>query len=82
MASNALIFLIPARRFTALLYFSGIIGYSLGGALGDKVGPKRIVVASVLIWAAGMLVAILARSEWVYYLVFLMFGLNTAGMVL
>ena len=71
-----------AAVFTALLYFSGIIGYSLGGALGDKVGPKRIVVASVLIWAAGMLVAILARSEWVYYLVFLMFGLNTAGMVL
>jgi Major Facilitator Superfamily. len=29
-----------------------------------------------------MLVAILARSEWVYYLVFLLFGLNTAGMVL
>jgi len=71
-----------AAVFTALLYFSGIIGYSVGGVLGDKVGPKRIVVASVLIWAVGMVVAILARSEWVYYLVFLMFGLNTAGMVL
>ncbi|MEL7645964.1 MAG: MFS transporter [Anaerolineaceae bacterium] len=71
-----------AAVFTALLYFSGIIGYSVGGVLGDKVGPKRIVVVSVLIWAIGMVVAILARSEWVYYLVFLMFGLNTAGMVL
>lgn len=71
-----------AAVFTALLYFSGIIGYSLGGAIGDKVGPKRIVVASVIIWAVGMLIAILARSEWIYYLVFLMFGLNTAGMVL
>ncbi|HNW95024.1 MAG TPA: MFS transporter [Anaerolineaceae bacterium] len=71
-----------AAVFTALLYFSGIIGYTLGGMLGDKVGPKRIVVASVLIWAVGMLIAILARSEWAYYLVFLMFGLNSAGMVL
>lgn len=71
-----------AAVFTALLYFSGIIGYSLGGALGDKIGPKRIVVASVLSWGGAMLLAILARSEWVYYLVFLMFGLYTAGMVL
>ncbi len=71
-----------AAVFTGLLYFSGIIGYSVGGLLGDKVGPKRIVVASVLSWAVGMLIAILARSEWVYYLVFLVFGLNTAGMVL
>jgi MFS family permease len=71
-----------AAVFTALLYFSGIIGYSLGGMFGDKIGPKRIVVASVLIWAVGVLLAILARSEWVYYLVFLMFGLYTAGMVL
>lgn len=71
-----------AAVFTGLLFFSGIAGYSLGGIFGDKVGPKRIVVASVLSWAVGMLIAILARSEWVYYLVFLVFGLNTAGMVL
>ena len=35
-ASNALIFLIPRMVFTAPLYFSGIIGYSLGGALGIR----------------------------------------------
>jgi len=71
-----------AAIFTALLYLSGIVGYSIGGVIGDKLGPKRVVVISVLIWAATMVLAIIAPVIWVYYLVFVLFGLNSAGMVL
>ncbi|HAE86113.1 MAG TPA: hypothetical protein DCG78_06375 [Anaerolineaceae bacterium] len=71
-----------AAIFTALLYLSGILGYSVGGVIGDRIGPKRIVVISVLIWAMTMVLAIIAPVIWVYYLVFVLFGLNSAGMVL
>jgi MFS family permease len=71
-----------AAIFTALLYLSGILGYSVGGVIGDKIGPKRVVVISVLIWAVTMVLAIIAPVIWVYYLVFVLFGLNSAGMVL
>jgi len=71
-----------AAIFTALLYLSGILGYSVGGVIGDKIGPKRVVVISVLIWAMTMVLAIIAPVIWIYYLVFVLFGLNSAGMVL
>ncbi|MFZ3151111.1 MAG: MFS transporter [Anaerolineaceae bacterium] len=69
-----------AAIFTGLLFLSGILGYSVGGALGDKVGPKRIVVLSVLTWSLGLIVAIFSPVIWVYYIVFLLYGLYTAGM--
>jgi len=71
-----------AAIFTGLLYLSGILGNSVGGAIGDKIGPKRVVVYSVLIWAATMALALVAPVIWVYYLVFILFGLNSAGMAL
>jgi MFS family permease len=71
-----------AAIFTALLYLSGILGYSIGGAIGDRLGPKRVVVISVLIWALTMALALIAPVVWVYYLVFVLYGLNSAGMVL
>jgi len=71
-----------AAIFTALLYLSGILGYSIGGAIGDRLGPKRVVVISVLIWALTMALALVAPVIWVYYLVFVLYGLNSAGMVL
>ncbi len=71
-----------AAVFTGLLFISGIFGYSVGGLIGDKTGPKRIVIIAVLIWAVGLMVAIFSPVIWIYYIVFLFYGLYTAGMIL
>ncbi len=69
-----------AAVFTALILVSGIFGYILWGALGDRIGPQKVVILSFIIWGLGLLVAIFSRSLWVYYLVFAAFGFYTAGL--
>lgn len=68
-----------AAVFTGLLFASGIIGYGLWGAIGDRIGPKKIVVLSFVAWAVALVIAILTRTIWVYYLVFVFFGIYSAG---
>lgn len=69
-----------AAIFTGVLFLSGILGYALWGAVGDRIGPKRIVVISFLFWVGTMVVALASRQVWVYYLAFVFFGLYNAGM--
>ena len=71
-----------AAIFTGLLFLSGIIGYTIWGVLGDKIGPKRILIISWFIWMAALLVAIFAPAIWVYYAVFFLLGLSSAGGIL
>lgn len=68
-----------AAIFTGLLFASGIVGYAVWGAIGDRIGPKKIVVIALAAWAAGLLIAVLTQTIWVYYLVFVAFGLYNAG---
>jgi len=68
--------------FTGLLFLSGIVGYALWGVLGDRVGPKRILLVSGLVWMAALVVALMAQLIWVYYAVFLLLGLAQAGTIL
>ena len=69
-----------AAVFTALILVSGIFGYILWGALGDRIGPQKVVILSFIIWGLGLLVAIFSQLLWVYYLVFAAFGFYTAGL--
>lgn len=69
-----------AAIFTGLLFASGIGGYALWGALGDRIGPKRIVFYSFTLWALALVLAVLSPNIWVYYLVFILFGIYGAGM--
>jgi MFS family permease len=71
-----------AAIFTGLIYMSGIMGNALFGVLGDRIGPKKVVMISQVIWLVAMALVLLAPNAWIYYLVFVMFGLNSAGMVL
>lgn len=71
-----------AAIFTGLLYAASIMGYALWGYLGDRVGPRRILVTSFMIWATALAIAILAPSIWVYYLVFLAYGFYVSGSVM
>jgi len=69
-----------AAIFTSVILITGMLGYAVWGYLGDRIGPQKIVLVSFLIWGVGLVIAILARSIWVYYLVFAMYGLYLAGM--
>ncbi|MCJ7695928.1 MAG: MFS transporter, partial [Anaerolineaceae bacterium] len=71
-----------AAIFTGLLFLSGIIGYAVWGVLGDKIGPKRILIISWAIWMGALIVAIISPTPWIYYGVFLLLGLSSAGGIL
>lgn len=68
-----------AAVFTGLLFASGIVGYALWGAIGDRIGPKKIVALSFVAWAIALVIAILTKNIWIYYLVFVFFGIYSAG---
>jgi len=68
-----------AAVFTGVILASGVLGYAFWGAVGDRIGPKKIVVLSFICWFAALLVAIVSKSIWLYYLVFALFGLYHSG---
>lgn len=69
-----------AAIFTALILITGILGYIIWGYLGDRIGPQKIVILSFVIWGLGLLAAIFSKSLWVYYVVFIAFGLYLSGL--
>ncbi len=64
-----------AAVFTGVILASGVLGY----AIGDRIGPKKIMVLSFICWFAALIVAIISNSIWLYYLVFALFGLYQSG---
>ncbi len=71
-----------AAVFTGLLFLSGILGYALWGAIGDRIGPKRVLLVSGLLWTSAVVLAILSQSIWMFYGVFLLLGFANAGGIL
>ncbi len=69
-----------AAIFTGVLFASGILGYAVWAALGDKIGPKRIVMISLFLWVISLVVVLTAKVIWVYYLVFVFYGIHSSGM--
>lgn len=68
-----------AAIFTGVLFAAAIFGYALWGAIGDHIGPKKIVVYSFVFWVVSLLIAIFTTTIWVYYLVFVFFGIYASG---
>lgn len=68
-----------AAVFTGVILASGVLGYALWGAVGDRIGPKKIMVLSFICWFAALIIAIISKSIWLYYLVFALFGLYQSG---
>jgi MFS family permease len=71
-----------AAIFTGLLFVSGVVGNAVWGSLGDKIGPKRVLFISGVIWSAAILLAILSKTIWAYYGVFLLMGLSSSGSIM
>ena len=68
-----------AAVFTGVILASGVLGYAFWGAVGDRIGPKKIMVLSFACWFVALLFAIFSKSIWLYYLVFSLFGLYQSG---
>ena len=68
-----------AAVFTGVILASGVLGYALWGAVGDRIGPKKIMVLSFICWFVALILAIISKSIWLYYLVFALFGLYQSG---
>ena len=68
-----------AAVFTGVILASGVLGYAFWGAVGDRIGPKKIMVLSFICWFAALIVAISSKSVWLYYLVFALFGIYQSG---
>ncbi len=56
-----------------------VLVYAFWGAVGDRIGPKKIMVLSFICWFVALLVAIVSKNNWLYYLVFALFGLYQSG---
>lgn len=69
-----------AAVFSGIIFFTGIIGYAFLGGLTDRVGPKRIVVFSLVCLAASLLLTVFAPGIWTFYLVFVLQGLYSAAL--
>lgn len=68
-----------AAVFTGVILASGVLGYALWGTVGDRIGPKNIMVWSFLCWFIALLIAIFSKNIWSYYFVFALFGLYQSG---
>lgn len=69
-----------AAIFTTVILVTGILSYAIWGVLGDRVGPQKVVILSFLLWMIALIIAILAPSIWIYYLVFACFSAYSAGL--
>ncbi len=69
-----------AAVFTGIIFFTGILGYAYLGGLTDKIGPKRIVVLSLICLAVSLGLTVLAPNIWVFYIVFILQGVYSAAM--
>ena len=69
-----------AAVFSGIIFFTGIVGYAYLGGLTDKIGPKRIVVFSLICLAASLALTVLSPNIWVFYIVFILQGIYGAAL--
>ncbi len=69
-----------AAVFTGIIFFTGILCYAYLGGLTDKIGPKRIVVFSLICLAVSLSLTVLSPNIWVFYFVFILQGVYSAAL--
>lgn len=71
-----------AAIFTGVLYAANVAGYGIGGALGDRLGHRRVMLFAGALWLAalGMMVFVtITQATWALYVVFALMGFSNAG---
>jgi MFS family permease len=70
-----------AAIYTGILYASSVVGYGLGGALGDRLGHRRVMQLAGVMWIAAlgtMLLVTITQATWLLYVVFALLGFSNA----
>jgi MFS family permease len=70
-----------AAVYTGILYAASVIGYGLGGALGDRLGHRRVMQLAGVMWIAAlstMLLVTITQATWLLYVVFALLGFSNA----
>ncbi|HSD84293.1 MAG TPA: MFS transporter, partial [Anaerolineae bacterium] len=71
-----------AAIFTAVLYAANVAGYGVCGALGDRLGHRRVMLFAGALWLAAlsmMVFVTLIHVTWGLYVVFALMGFSNAG---
>jgi MFS family permease len=70
-----------AAVYTGILYASSVVGYGIGGALGDRLGHRRVMQFAGVMWIAAlstMLLVTITQATWLLYVVFALLGFSNA----
>ena len=70
-----------AAVYTGILYAASVVGYGLGGALGDRLGHRRVMQLAGVMWIAAlstMLLVTITQATWLLYMVFALLGFSNA----
>ncbi len=74
-----------AAVYTGILYAASVVGYGLGGALGDRWGHRRVMQLAGVMWITAlstMLLVTITQATWLLYVVFALLGFgNAVGVV-
>jgi MFS family permease len=70
-----------AAVYTGILYAASVVGYGLGGALGDRLGHRRVMQLAGIMWIAAlstMLLVAITQATSLLYVVFALLGFSNA----
>ncbi len=70
-----------AAIYTGILYAASVVGYGLGGALGDRLGHRRVMQLAGVMWIIAlstMLLVTITQATWLLYVVFALLGFSNA----
>ena len=71
-----------AAIFSGLLFASSILGNIFWSILGDRVGPRKILLISSILQVFVLVLSLLSINVWIYYLVFLFYGFAQSGFII
>jgi MFS family permease len=70
-----------AAIYTGILYAASVVGYGVGGTLGDRLGHRRVMQLAGVMWLSAlstMLLITITQATWLLYGVFALLGFSNA----
>ena len=71
-----------AAIFTGIIFFSGTIGFLFYGWIGDRLGPRTVLLISDGLQAIAFLLTIFNLGVWSIYIIFLILGFAQSGYII
>jgi len=71
-----------AAIFTGIIFFSGTIGFLLYGWIGDRLGPRTVLLISDGMQAISLLLTLFNLGVWSIYIIFLILGFAQSGYII